>query len=83
MMDELKIITIQKWYRGCIIRLKQMPLIMYKLQKFLQLQSFQFSTQNKDGRINSCIDEDEIIKLLIDNFGERIKKPKIYRLCKT
>lgn len=76
-IDETKIIKIQKWFRGCILRLKQLPLIMYIFQKYLKLQAFQFSTQNEDGRINSCIDEDEVIKLLIEKFGEKIKKPKI------
>ena len=75
--DENKIIKIQKWFRGCILRLKQLPLIMYKIKKYLKLQAFQFSTQNEDGRINSCIDENEVIKLLIEKFGEKIKKPKI------
>lgn len=76
-IDENKIIKIQKWFRGCILRLKQLPLIMYKIKKYLKLQAFQFSTQNEDGRINSCIDEDKVIKLLIEKFGEKIKKPKI------
>jgi hypothetical protein len=76
-IDESKIIKIQKWFRGCILRLKQLPLIMYKIKKYLKLQSFQFSTHNEDGRINSCIDEDGIIKLLIEKFGYKIKKPKI------
>jgi len=76
-IDETKIIKLQKWFRGCIFRLKQLPLIMYKIKKYLKLQVFQFSKQNEDGRINSCIDEDEVIKLLIKNFSEKIKKPKI------
>jgi len=76
-IDETKIIKIQKWFRGCILRLKQLPLIMYKIKKYLKLQAFQFSTQNEDGRINSCFDEKEVIKLLIDKFGEKIKKPNI------
>jgi hypothetical protein len=71
------IIKIQKWFRGCVLRLKQLPLIMYKIQKYLKIQMFQFSTQNEDGRINSCIDEDVVIKLLIEKFGKKIKKPKI------
>lgn len=75
--DESKIIRIQKWFRGCILRLKQLPLIMYKIKKYLKLQAFQFSTQNEDGRINSCIDEDGVITLLVEEFGEKIKKPKI------
>ena len=54
-IDKIKIIKIQKWFRGYILRLKQLPLIMYKIKKYLKLQMFQFSTQNEDGRINSCI----------------------------
>ena len=70
-------IKIQKYWRGYILRLKRLPLIMYKIEKFLKTRTFQFSNQNEDGRINSCSDEDEVIKLLIDEFGEKIKKPKI------
>ena len=55
-VDDSKIIKIQKWFRGYILRLKQLPLIMYKIKKYLKSQAFQFSTQNEDGRINSCID---------------------------
>ena len=76
-IDEAKIIKIQKWFRGCIFRLKRLPLIMYKIQKYLKAQAFQFSKQNEDGRINSCSDEDEIIKLLVKQYGDKIKIPKI------
>ena len=31
-IDKSKIIKIQKWFRGCITRLKQLPLNMYKIQ---------------------------------------------------
>jgi len=77
LIDETKIIKIQKWFRGCIFRLKRLPLVMYKIQKYLKAQAFQFSKQNEDGRINSCNDEDEVIKLLVKKFGDKIKKPKI------
>jgi len=72
----IKIIKIQSWFRGCLLRLKQLPLIMYKIKNHLKSQTFQFSTQNEDGRINSCTDEDGVIKLLFEKFGEKIKKPK-------
>ena len=39
--------------------------------------AIQFLTQNEDGRINSCMDKDVVIKLLIEMFGNKIKKPKI------
>jgi hypothetical protein len=76
-VNEIKIIKIQKWYRGCILRLKQLPLIMYKIKKYLKIKDFKFSNQNEDGRINSSIDEEYIIKLLIEKFSNKIKKPKI------
>lgn len=76
-MYEPKIIMIQKWFRGCILRLKTLPLIMYKLKNYLKLQVIQFSSHNEDGRINSCMDEEVIIKLLIEKFGKKIKKPII------
>lgn len=68
---------IQKWFRGCMLRLKQLPLIMYQIKTYLKSQAFKFSTQNEDGRINSCLDEDAIIKILFERFGEKIKKPPI------
>ena len=75
--DLSKIIKIQKWYRGCIFRLKRMPIIMYKIKRYLENQNIKFSTTNEDGRINSCIDEEIVINLLIKAFKKRIKKPKI------
>jgi len=72
-----KIITIQKWFRGSIFRLKNLPLILYKIQKYLQSVIFKFSNDTNDGRINSCIDEDQIILLLLEKFNNRIIKPKI------
>ena len=72
----VKIIQIQAWFRGSIFRLKRLPLIMYKIQNYLKLQAFKFSSQNEDGRINSCLDEVEVIKLLNEKFGARIKTPE-------
>ena len=74
---ETKIIKIQSWFRGCILRLKRLPLLMYKIKKYLKLREFKISTQTKDGRINSCIDEYNVIDLLIKKFGDKIKTPKI------
>ena len=63
-----KIIKIQKWYRGCIFRLHRLPLIMYIIKKYLLTQTILFCNDNLDGRINSCMDEENIIKLLIKLF---------------
>ena len=75
--NTILVIKIQKWFRGCMIRLKQLPLIMYKIQKYLKSKTIQFSTQNEDGRINSCMDEDVVIQLLVEMFGNKIQTPKI------
>jgi len=72
-----KAVVIQKWYRGCILRYKQLPLIMYNIKKTLLKNPISFSNQNSDGRINSCFDEDKIIDFLIIKFNKRINKPKI------
>jgi len=42
----------------------------------LQKEIIEFSSYSNDGRINSCMDEDKIIKLLISEFKDRIIKPK-------
>ena len=76
-IDDVKIIKIQKWFRGCILRLKQLPLIMYHIQKYLKSLNIQFSGKSNDGRINSCIDENEVINVLVEKFNNRIKIPKI------
>ena len=72
-----KVIKIQKWFRGSIYRLKTLPLILYKIQKYLQSITFKFSNNTNDGRVNSCIDEDQIILLLLEKFNNKIIKPKI------
>jgi hypothetical protein len=69
-------IKIQSWFRGSQIRISRLPNFMYVIQQFLQLQSFCFSNQNEDGRINSCLDETEITKILENKFGDRIMKQK-------
>jgi hypothetical protein len=77
MNSENFIIKIQKWFRGNIFRIKRLPLILYKIQKYLQNCNFEFTNQTNDGRINSCIDEEKIIVLLLEKFNNRIKKPNI------
>jgi len=77
LIDIQNIIKIQKWFRGYILRKKRLPLMMYKIQKYLQLKNLILTNQNEDGRINSSIDEEYIINIIIEKFGEKIRKPKI------
>lgn len=74
---EKHIITIQKLFRGNIYRLNHLPLILYKIRNYLLLQKILLSNKHEDGRINSSIDENIIIDIIIKKFGDRIIKPKI------
>ena len=51
MIEEKYIIKIQKWFRGCLLRLKRLPLIMYVIEKYLKSQSILLSDENEDGKI--------------------------------
>ena len=70
-------ITIQRYTRGFLYRLKKLPLIIYVIQNFLSKQNYNFINLNNDGRINSNFDEDRIIDILINKFGQKIKRPAI------
>jgi hypothetical protein len=74
-----KIIKIQSCFRGYIIRQKRLPCVLYSIQIYLKTKQFKFDKKNQDGRINSCNDENNIIKILIEKFGNRIKKPEKIR----
>lgn len=69
-------IKIQKIYRGYIYRLKHLPLILYILQNYLKNQFVKLINKTKDGRINSVLDEDEIINLLEKKYYNYIERPK-------
>lgn len=77
LINDEKIIKIQKIFRGSILRLKRLPLILYHIQKYLKTSNINFSMNSDDGRINSSLDENKVIQLLVDKFGYRIKQPKI------
>jgi hypothetical protein len=68
-------IKIQKWFRGIIYRKKILPLVLYYIQKYLANININLTYQSNDGRINSSIDETEIIHLISKKF--KIKIPTI------
>ena len=71
-------IKIQSWVRGVMYRKKSLPLVLYVIQNYMLNQiSFQCSNQVADGRINSCIDEKQIIELLIKEFNKNTIRIKI------
>ena len=59
-----------------MVRLKRLPNVMYAIQIFLKKVSIECSSQNADGRINSCSDEDTIIRNLVGEFRDRIVIPE-------
>lgn len=72
--EDVSAIKIQKVYRRYITRRKYLPLVLYKIQKYLQAKTIELDTKNEDGRINSCSDEQIIIDLLKDF---KCKIPKV------
>ena len=71
----------QKRVRGYLCRLRRLPGVLYAIQRLLSDKgsdgSIMFSRQNTDGRVNSSLDEDMVLNVLVDHFGEgRIKRPK-------
>ena len=45
-----------------------LPQMLLEMVEFLKTQNLHLSTQSRDGRINSAFNEDEIFKLLEQNF---------------
>lgn len=74
--NEEKIIKIQRTMRNYIFKLKHLPLILYRIKYFLEMQSVNYNIYSKDGRINSSIYETNIIELISKNFPNKIKIPK-------
>ena len=72
---EKSCIKIQSWYRGIRQRNHLLPLIIYRIKKFLKSQNIKLCKNSKDGRNNSCDDEEIIINLLKDEFKNLIKVP--------
>lgn len=72
----IAVIKIQSLFRGYLIRIKRLPNFLYIIKKYLESEEFICSSNTDDGRINSCLDEEYIIELLIKKFGKRIIKPK-------
>jgi len=71
------IIKIQKIYRGYLVRRSSLPLILHQIKTYLKCSELSLFNNFNDGRINSSIDENNIIGLLLKKFENRIKIPKI------
>lgn len=74
-ISESSVIKIQKLARGYICRKNRLPNIMYSMRNYLKSCNIIINNTNKDGRINSCCDEDTIINLLSKKYVNKIKIP--------
>jgi len=74
---EKQITIIQKIFKGNCIRKKRLPNVLYYIQNYLSLQKLVLNIKSNDGRINSCLDEDQIIDLLVLSKKFKIFRPEI------
>lgn len=76
-----KIKKIQDRIRGILIgkrfRKKKLPNSLLTLKQILQNRNIKLCETSDDGRINSCMDEDEIIRILLEEIPNRIYKPNV------
>jgi len=75
--DIAKIIYLQSRIRGYLYRKNHIPNSIEFLKNVLQNTEWVLSTSTRDGRTNSCIDEDRIMEILIvSGLSNRMKIPK-------
>lgn len=70
-----KIITCQSIIRGRFYRKNKLPNSLLTIQKILQKQTIKLCKTSDDGRVNSCMDENEIVNILLQEMNNRIFKP--------
>jgi hypothetical protein len=61
--------------KGILYRKYNLPNSLLSIKCILKKETFNICKENEDGRINSCTDEIEIIKILEDKMPGRIIRP--------
>ena len=74
---ETEITKVQAIIRGKLFRKKRLPNSLFTIQKILQKRNIKLCKTSDDGRVNSCMDEDEIIQILTEEIPHRIYKPDV------
>lgn len=74
---ETTLTTFQSIIRGNLFRKKILPNSLITIQNLLQARNIKLCETSDDGRINSCMDEDEIIRILLEEIPTRIYKPGV------
>ena len=67
--------NIQALWKGKLYRKNHLPNSLLTIKYILQQRTINLCETSEDGRINSCIDEDEIIRILLEELSNRIYKP--------
>jgi len=76
---EKSALCIQKVWKGYIYRKKTLPNSLRSITVFLNNVNIKCSSNNSDGRINSCFDENTCKQLLKKEYKDRIIFPKYER----
>ena len=63
-------------YQSILYRKHNLPNSILSIKSILKKETVNICKANEDGRINSCMDEDEIIRILTEELPNRIYKPK-------
>ncbi|VVB70802.1 Uncharacterised protein [uncultured archaeon] len=70
------VIKIQSVFRGYLYRKTHLPITLRIIKQHLKTTFIKCSKQLKDGRLNSCIDEEFIIQLITQKFNNRVIVPE-------
>jgi hypothetical protein len=73
---ERAIRKISAMWKGKLYRRNNLPNSLLTIKYILQKRTIKLCETSDDGRINSCMDEDEIIRILLEELPNRIYKPK-------
>lgn len=74
---EKQIIKIQSCFRGYDFRKNNLPIVLYRIKKYLIKNKIKTCETSEDGRINSCIDENIIIDIIEQSKKFKIVKPEV------
>ena len=73
---EREIRKVSVMLKGKLYRINHLPNSLITIKCILQKLNINLCKTNDDGRVNSCMDEDEIIRILLEELPNRIYKPK-------
>ena len=73
---EIAIRQVSAMLKGKLYRTRHLPNSLLTIKCILQKRTISLCETRDDGRVNSCIDEYEIIRILLEELPNRIYRPK-------